>query len=262
MDSSRADVGGDLGTVAGWLRDARPRGLTVLTGAGVSTGSGIPDYRGPQGVWTRDPEAERLADIEVYLSDADARRRSWQRRVEHPVWEARPNPAHRALVDLERAGILGTLVTQNVDGLHQAAGSDPSRVVEVHGSVRDVICVDCDHRAPTRAAFERITAGEQDPSCPDCGGILKTDTVFFGQPLDPADVERAERAALGCDVFLAAGTSLQVYPVAMLPAIALRAGARLVICNGEPTPFDAEADAVLLGDVTEILPALAEQATS
>lgn len=241
------------------MRSLGPCGLTVLTGAGVSTRSGIPDYRGPDGVWTRDPEAERLADIRHYLADPDIRRRSWKRRKEHPVWEATPNPAHRALVDLERAGLLGTLVTQNVDGLHQAAGSDPERVVEVHGSVREIVCLDCDHREPTRTAFERIAAGEDDPPCPDCGGILKTATVFFGQQLDPADVERAERAAVDCELFLAAGTSLQVYPVALLPGLALRAGARLVIVNAEPTPFDRDADAVLIGDVTEILPALVER---
>lgn len=244
----------DLETVAGWLRGAGDGGVTVLTGAGVSTGSGIPDYRGPQGVWTRDPEAERLSDIGYYLADRDIRVRAWRRRMESPVWEAEPNAAHRSLVELERRGLLGTLVTQNVDGLHLRAGSSPERVVEIHGSVREVRCVDCDLHGPTRDVFARIEAGEDDPRCRSCGGVLKTTTVYFGEPLDPDDVARAEAAASRCEVFLAAGTSLQVHPVAMLPVVAVRNGARLVIVNAEPTVLDGVADAVILGDVGDVLP--------
>lgn len=247
-------VGDRIDEARDWLREAGA--VTVLTGAGVSTDSGIPDFRGPKGLWTQNPEAERLATIGVYLSDPDARRRAWQWRRSHPAWDAEPNAAHRALVDLERSGRLHTLVTQNVDGLHQAAGSDPDRVVEVHGSMREVVCVDCDHAEPTRDVFVRVEAGEEDPACPACGGILKTATIFFGQALDPRDIERAEEAARECDLFLAAGTSLQVYPVAFLPEIAKSAGARLVIVNGEPTPFDDLADAAIHGGVGDILPVL------
>lgn len=250
----------DVDRVARWVREARPvdgrGGVTVLTGAGVSTDSGIPDFRGPDGLWTRNPEAERLATLEVYLRDADVRRRSWRWRIEHPAWQAEPNPAHRALADLERVGRLRAVVTQNVDGLHQRAGNDPDRVVEVHGSMREVECVDCDFEGPMSAALARVEGGEDDPDCPGCGGILKAATVYFGQALDPADIERARRAAEVCDLFVAAGTSLQVYPVAHLPGIAAQHGARLVIVNAEPTPYDTAADAVLRGGVGEILPAL------
>lgn len=250
----------DLTTVAGWVRDARPvdgrGGVTVLTGAGVSTDSGIPDFRGPDGLWTRDPDAERLATLDAYLGDPEVRRRSWRWRLHHPAWEAEPNPAHRAIVDLERAGRLRAVITQNVDGLHQEAGNDPDRVVEVHGSMREVECVACDHRGPMRDTLERIGRGEADPDCPSCGGILKATTVYFGQALDPADVDRARREAEACDVFVAAGTSLQVYPVAHLPSIAAQNDAKVVIVNAEPTPYDGVADAVLRGGVADILPAL------
>lgn len=254
-----ADVA-DLDVVAGWVRDARPSegvgGVTVLTGAGVSTDSGIPDFRGPDGLWTRNPEAERLATLGVYLRDEDVRRRSWRWRKEHPAWQAEPNAAHLALVDLERAGRLRAVVTQNVDGLHQRAGNDPDRVVEVHGSMREFECVSCEHRGPMVDALARIEAGEDDPDCPSCGGILKAATVYFGQALDERDVGRAHRETRACEVFLAAGTSLQVYPIAHLPAVAVENGARLVIVNAEPTPYDDRADAVLRGGVADILPAL------
>lgn len=245
--------------VRGWVRAARQGhdgGVTVLTGAGVSTDSGIPDFRGPDGLWTRDPEAERLATLDVYLNDPDVRRRSWRWRMEHPAWDAEPNAAHRALVELERAGRLQAVVTQNVDGLHQQAGNDPERVIEVHGSMREVECVGCDHRAPMATALARIEDGEEDPPCPDCGDILKAATVYFGEALDERTMDRAREATAACEVFIAAGTSLQVYPVAFLPSVARHHGAKVVIANREPTPFDGVADAVLRGGVGEILPAL------
>lgn len=230
--------------------------VTVLTGAGISTDSGIPDFRGPNGVWTKNPEAEKQATLSHYVSDPEVRRRAWQGRLRHEAWSARPNPGHEALVNLERAGRLHTLITQNVDGLHQRAGSDPSRVVEIHGTIHEVMCLACDDRAPMEVALERVRLGEDDPACRSCGGILKSATISFGQSLDQMALSRAEEAALECDVMLAVGTSLGVYPIASVVPIAHAHGARVVIVNGEPTPFDHLADAVVGGSISEVLPRL------
>jgi NAD-dependent deacetylase len=243
-----------IAQAAGWLD--RARAVVVLTGAGISTDSGIPDFRGPQGVWTKNPKAERTSHIQHYVTDPEVRRMAWQQRLAHPGWTARPNPGHLALVALERRGTLHTLITQNIDGLHQAAGHDPDRVVEVHGTMREVVCLDCDERAPMQRALDRVRAGEEDPTCRSCGGILKSATVSFGQSLVPDDLRRAERAALACDVLLAVGSPLTVYPIADVPRLAKSAGARVVVVNGEPTAFDDEADAVLRGPISDILPRL------
>ncbi|HET6744451.1 MAG TPA: Sir2 family NAD-dependent protein deacetylase [Candidatus Limnocylindria bacterium] len=243
-----------LTQVAGWLR--RAERVVVLTGAGISTESGIPDFRGPQGVWTRDPKAEARADIRYYVSDPNLRRQAWQGRLNHPARDAQPNAGHRALAELERQGRLLLLITQNIDGLHLAAGSSPDRTVEIHGTMRDYICLDCGSRGPMADALGRVRAGEEDPACRDCGGILKSATISFGQSLVPADLARAEKAAAASDLFLAIGTSLTVYPVAWLPERALSAGARLVILNAEQTPLDDRAHAVLRGQIGEVLPDL------
>jgi NAD-dependent deacetylase len=243
-----------LTQVAGWLR--RAERVVVLTGAGISTESGIPDFRGPQGVWTRDPKAEARADIRYYVSDPRVRRQAWQGRLNHPARDAQPNAGHRALAELDRQGRLLLLVTQNIDGLHLAAGSSPERTVEIHGTMRDYACLDCGARGPMAEALDRVRAGEEDPACRECGGILKSATISFGQSLVPAELARAEAAAAACDLFLAVGTSLTVYPVAWLPERAMRAGARLVILNAEPTPLDDRAHAVLRGQIGEVLPEL------
>jgi NAD-dependent deacetylase len=243
-----------LAEVRGWLAAARH--VVALTGAGISTDSGIPDFRGPQGVWTRDPKAERMATLDAYMSDPDLRRHAWRNRVEHPAWAAEPNAGHRAFVELQRAGILDTLVTQNIDGLHQAAGLDAARVVEIHGTMREVTCMSCGERAPMERALERVRAGEEDPPCRTCGGILKSATISFGQNLVVEDLERAAAAAQRCDLLLAVGTTLAVYPAANLVPMAKAAGARVVIVNGDPTEMDDLADAVLRGRIGEVLPAL------
>ena len=228
--------------------------IVALTGAGISTESGIPDFRGPQGVWTTNPKAERLSNIHHYMSDPEVRRLAWQSRLEHPAWHATPNAGHRALVDLERRGTLYALVTQNIDGLHQLAGHAPEKVIEVHGTMRDIRCMACDWRGPTGPVLDRVRAGEDDPPCETCGGILKSATISFGQSLEPDVINRAMRAAERADLLLAIGTSLQVYPVAGAVPLAKAAGARVVIVNAEPTPFDDIADAVLRQPIGEILP--------
>jgi NAD-dependent deacetylase len=230
--------------------------IVALTGAGISTDSGIPDFRGPQGVWTKNPKAEKLSNIHYYMSDPEVRRLAWQSRLEHPAWQATPNAGHRALVDLERAGKLHALVTQNIDGLHQRAGNSPDKVIEVHGTMREVMCMRCGWRAPMESALERVRAGEDDPPCTHCGGILKSATISFGQALVPEVIERAMQVAEEADLLLAVGSSLQVYPIAGAVPAAKSAGARVVILNAEPTPFDAIADAVLRAPIGEVLPIL------
>jgi NAD-dependent deacetylase len=243
-----------LSTVRSWIEAARR--LVVLTGAGISTESGIPDFRGPQGVWTRNPEAEKQSTIQHYVADPEVRRRAWRSRLDSPAWAAQPNAGHRALVTLERRGKLDTLITQNIDGLHQAAGSSPERVVEVHGTMREVVCLACGERAAMERALARVRAGEEDPPCRTCGGILKSATISFGQSLVAADIARAERAARQCDLLLAIGTKLSVWPVAGVVPVAKDAGARVVILNAEPTDMDGLADAVLRGSIGEVLPRL------
>jgi NAD-dependent deacetylase len=249
----------NVSRVAASIADARD--IVVLTGAGISTESGIPDFRGPQGVWTKNPAAEKQSTLQHYLADPEVRRQAWRARVDSPIFEAEPNAGHRALAELDRQGRLHTLITQNIDGLHQKAGVDPSRVVEIHGNVREWACLTCGARGPMAKALERVRNGEDDPPCPSCGSIIKSATISFGQALVPAYIERAEEAALAADVLLAVGSTLQVYPAAGVVPLAKQAGARLVIVNDQPTPFDAIADAVLREPIGTVLPALVGKVT-
>jgi len=243
-----------LDTLATWVREADA--IVILTGAGISTESGIPDFRGPNGVWTKNPDAEKTATLSHYVEDPDVRRQAWRNRVESEIWSAQPNAGHRALAELERKAQLHTLVTQNIDGLHQAAGTTPEKVVEIHGSVHGAKCLECGWRGPMDETLDRVRAGEEDPECLECGGMLKSATISFGENLVPEDLLRAEAAASDADLFLALGTSLGVYPAAGLPEIALSRGARFVVVNGEPTPFDPAADAVSHARLGDLLPAL------
>ena len=230
--------------------------LVVLTGAGISTDSGIPDFRGPQGVWTLNPKAERMSDIRYYRSDPEVRRLSWQSRLAHPAWTAAPNSGHRALVDLEKRGKLRALITQNIDGLHQRAGNSPGLVIEVHGNLHKAICLSCGWRGAMQAVLDRVRNGEEDPSCATCGGILKSDTISFGQALVPEVIERAMNSAAEADCLIAVGTSLQVYPVAGAVPTSKAAGATIIIVNAQPTPFDDIADVRLSQPISEVLPVM------
>jgi NAD-dependent deacetylase len=245
-----------LAEVGQWLRSAGA--VTVLTGAGISTDSGIPDFRGPAGVWTTNPRAERLSSLSDYLADPAVRIEAWKERQRHPAWTAEPNAAHRALAALEAAGPVRALVTQNIDGLHQSAGSE--NVIEIHGTVWWAVCLDCGVRTPMADVLARVEAGEPDPPCLDCTGIQKSATISFGQSLDRDVLGAAARAAASCDLLLAVGTSLQVHPAAGLCDVAVSAGARLVIVNAQPTPYDAVAAAVIRQPIGDVLPRLAETA--
>jgi NAD-dependent deacetylase len=237
-----------------WIDGAQR--VVVLTGAGISTDSGIPDFRGPQGLWTKNPLAEKMSNINYYLADPEVRKLSWQNRLSSPAWSARPNAGHLALVHLEQRKKLHALITQNIDELHQIAGNSPDKVIEVHGTMRKVMCWDCGMRAPMQKALDRVRAGEADPKCRECGGILKSDTISFGQQLVPEVIDRAMRVAGEGDVFIAVGSTLQVYPVAGAVDVAREAGAKIVIVNAQPTPFDDVADAVFDGSISEVLPAI------
>ena len=244
-----------------WVEDAQR--VVVLTGAGISTDSGIPDFRGPQGVWTRDPAAEKLSTLQHYLADRDVRKAAWRSRLTHPAWHAKPNAGHLALVALEHRGKLHALITQNIDELHQVAGNSRERVIEVHGTVHKVTCWSCGWTGPMQPVLERVRAGEQDPACERCGGILKSATISFGQPLEPHVIERAMQAAQEASVFLAVGTSLQVFPIAGALPAARAAGARIIIVNAEPTAMDELAHALLPGAISALLPRiLAPQPTA
>ena len=240
----------------------RARRIVVLTGAGISTDSGIPDFRGPNGVWTRNPQAEKSSDIRHYVADPDVRRAAWRHRLDTPIWTAEPNTGHEAIADLERQGRLHALITQNIDGLHQAAGNDPDRVIEVHGTVRFTRCLSCGDARDMREALDRVRAGDADPPCLVCGGMIKSDTISFGQSLVPEVIDRAMRVAAQCDLLLAVGSMLSVYPVANCVPIASRAGATVVILNGGPTEMDDVAEFVIHAQISDALPMLIRNSPS
>ena len=205
--------------------------VTVLTGAGISTDSGIPDFRGPKGIWTLNPAAERLSSYDDYVRDPQVRRRAWQARRTHPAWTAEPNDGHLALVALEKRGKLDSIVTQNIDGLHQRAGS--REVLEVHGSIRTAECLACGEQALLDQAA---------PRCPRCNAIMKPGVVMFGELLPAGAMERAAELARTAGLLLVVGSALEVYPVAGLPEETLSAGGALAIVNRGPTPYDHRAD--------------------
>jgi NAD-dependent deacetylase len=228
----------------------------ALTGAGLSTASGIPDFRSPGGRWAR----YRPVPIQDFLASEDARRAYWEYKGE--TWklirEAEPNPAHRALCELARAGRLDLLVTQNVDGLHERSGFPPGRLVAVHGSDGAVVCTRCGARSPREPAQRQWESGTAVPRC-GCGGPLKPATISFGQELVPGDLERALRAAASCALFVAAGTSLVVGPVNRMFDAALRAGATTAILTASETPYDDRCHLKLAGPVERLLPELARR---
>ncbi|MEU9409360.1 Sir2 family NAD-dependent protein deacetylase [Streptomyces sp. NPDC048281] len=230
--------------------------VALLSGAGISTDSGIPDYRGPNGLWRKDPEAEKLVTYEYYMGDPEIRRRSWQMRRGNRTLQAEPNAAHRAVAELERSGVPVRVITQNVDGLHQLAGMPARKVLELHGSARSVLCTKCGARGSMADALARVEAGEDDPPCLECGGILKSATVMFGEQLDPVVLGEALAVSKACTVFIAVGTSLQVHPAAGLAGVASDHGARLIVVNAEPTPYDELADQVVREPIGTALPQL------
>ena len=234
--------------------------LLAFTGAGISTESGIPDFRGPNGVWTRVDPSEFTFD--KYVSRAETRIRSWEMRKDSGVLDATPNAAHRALVDLWKAGVLLGVVTQNIDGLHQAAGLPEEAVVELHGNVRTVDCLECDASWPTPEVIARVDGGETDPHCPVCGGIIKVSVISFGQAMPAHEMHRAGEMATVSDAVISIGSTLSVYPAAYVPLEAKETGSAYVIVNQGPTEQDHVADVVVEGAAGEVLTALVEALVS
>ncbi len=249
MDTADRDA---IARARSWI-DAAER-VVVLTGAGISTESGIPDFRGPQGVWTRNPEAERQSTLQHYLADPEVRVGAWQARLNSSAWNAKPNRGHRALVALEQRGKLHALITQNIDGLHRSAGNRAERIIEVHGTMHRAVCMGCGARTPMPAVLQRVRDGDADPACLACGGILKSDTISFGQMLVQEVINRAMGAVADAHVLLAIGTTLQVYPIAGAVPHAKEVGARVVIVNDQPTPMDDLADALIRTPIGDALP--------
>jgi NAD-dependent deacetylase len=246
----------DIRTAAAIIGDAER--LVVLTGAGVSTESGIPDFRSPGGIWSKyDP---REFTFDRFCASAEVRRGYWEMGASlYPLLrDAAPNTAHRALAALERRGGLERIVTQNIDGLHQKAGSSPERVIEIHGTALAVTCLTCGWRTDRDTIQTRFAAGDVDPRCA-CGGLLKPATVSFGQAMPERETAQAFTDARAADAFLVVGSSLVVYPAASLPGVAVERGAPLVIVNREETPYDPYAAVVLHGSAGESLGAIAAE---
>jgi NAD-dependent deacetylase len=242
-----------LAPVAKLIGDSKR--MVVFTGAGISTESGIPDYRGPNGVW----KTNRIPTAESVATDRAGREQRWQEhRRRYPVMRSRePNEGHRAIADLERDGRVTAIITQNIDGLHQKAGSAPERVLELHGSSHRLRCTNCGREYDSGVILERIENGETDPRCVVCGGILRSSTVLFGEPLPEETLRRAVEASANADLMLVVGSSLVVKPAAQLPVVAKKRGAGLVIVNREPTPLDDIANAVVRGEAGPVLSTLA-----
>ena len=249
-----SDDPADNGAVPEWVRGVRT--VTVLTGAGISTDSGIPDFRGPLSGLHNQTNAPPT--YQAYVSDVGVRRKSWRTRVTHPAWKAKPNVAHRALLDLSKS-VETWVITQNIDGLHHKSGVPADRVLELHGTMFRTVCVGCGDQRPMADVLVRVEAGEDDPACEICGGILKSATVMFGETLDSDVFTRAVKVAGGCDLLLAVGSTLVVEPAASLCKIAVTVGAALVIVNRDPTPYDRMATAVIREPIGVALPRITAQ---
>lgn len=250
MEPSPATAGSStpgLAEALPWLRHSRR--ILVFSGAGISTELGIPDFRGPNGVWkTTDPARYT---IQNYVRDRSVRVERWRARLEGRFSDAQPNAAHLAVTRLQRAGLAPVVVTQNIDGLHQKAGT--VNVIELHGTSSQAMCLDCDRRMPIEVALDRVREGDEDPRCELCGGLLKTATISFGQPLMAGDMDRALEEARLCDVCLTVGSTLSVWPAASVPVEAVREGARLVIVNQGVTDLDGMATLILSGGAGAVM---------
>lgn len=233
---------------------AQARRIVGFTGAGISTESGIPDFRSPNGVWANN----RMIQYQEFISSRADRIEAWRQKA--LAWpemrEAQPNAGHQAFVELERRGQLLALITQNIDGLHQRAGHDPAKVIELHGTTTEAVCLSCAARIPMDEAVACINAGDLAPECKKCGGFLKAATISFGQAMPLEEMQRAAEACYACDVFIAVGSSLVVHPAAAFPALAKQAGAHLIIINRDPTPLDDIADLVVNEEIGKVLPQL------
>jgi NAD-dependent deacetylase len=236
---------------------ASARNIVAFTGAGHSTESGIPDFRGRDGIWTKyDPDD---FTYQKFLNDPEARKRIWRgMSMFGKVGQVEPNPGHYALAELDGLGKLDCVITQNVDGLHQKAGVPDKKVIELHGTTRYVKCLSCGKRYPSEEIAKKLEEGMEDPVCDDCGGMLKPAAVFFGEPMPMRETAEAQRRSQGCDLMMVLGSSLVVYPAAYMPAYAVESGAKLVIVNLDPTPMDEYSQVCIYEMVGQVLPRIVE----
>ena len=234
------------------------RKLVVFTGAGISTESGIPDFRSPGGIWSRfDPED---FTYQKFVADPEARRKQWRMLGEgHLTTDAKPNPAHYAIAELDRLGKLDCVITQNVDNLHHKAGVPAEKVFELHGNVQWAICLNCGQRYPFEHIKARLEGGEEIPECEQCQGMLKPDAVLFGEQLPAAVLQEASQRSSDCDLFIVVGSTLVVYPAAYMPIYAVRGGAKLIIVNLSDTPMDAEAAVLIRAKAGEAMSQIVER---
>jgi NAD-dependent deacetylase len=243
----------DIHEISRWIANAGR--IVGFSGAGISTESGIPDFRTPGGIWS----TNRIIDFEEYCSSRSARVESWKQKF--AIWpamrDAQPNAGHHAFVELERQGKLIAMITQNIDGLHQRAGQSSDLMIELHGTMVDAQCLTCGDRTPMDVVLDRVSSGDESPECHDCGGLLKPATISFGQAMPAREMERAMGACMECDLLIAVGSSLVVHPAAALPLLAKHHGARLVIVNRTATPLDDMADAVVRDEIGAVMPVLA-----
>jgi NAD-dependent deacetylase len=243
-----------IGAVRGWVDESTR--IVVLTGAGISTDSGIPDFRGPQGVWTKNPMAEKLSNIHYYMADPEVRKASWKARMDHTAWNAKPNAGHLALAALEKRGKLHALITQNIDELHQMAGNSPQKVFEVHGTMRKGVCMSCSMTAPMQKALDRVRAGEDDPAVPQLRRHPQERHHLLRPGLVPEVIDGAMRAAARPTCFSPSAPACRSI---RSPARCRRRAPRvrkIVIMNAEPTPFDDLADALFHDSISKVLPQL------
>ena len=231
---------------------AKAEAITVFTGAGMSTESGLPDYRGDNGMWSR----FKAVTIQEFLASEEKREGYWAYKLFFMEYlkKAQPNAGHHAIVDLERLGKLKGIITQNIDGLHAMAGSSKEKILQIHGTNRETVCLKCGEILPWKHVYERLKAGEKVPLCRKCQGLLKPNTISFGQALVPEVLEDAAQWARECDLLLAIGSTLIVEPAASLPMLAKRSGATLVIITLSETPLDGVADLQFWGKAGEVLP--------
>ncbi|EFA22467.1 SIR2 family NAD-dependent protein deacylase [Bifidobacterium gallicum] len=241
--------------------------IAVLTGAGISTSAGIPDFRGPDGVWTKHPDQMSVYDIDRFLGNKEDREYSWRWQKESPVWTAQPGAAHKALVDLEQAGMLKLLATQNFDALHEKAGNSPSKIVNLHGTIGTSHCMTCHAKYDTAAIMDELDE-HPDPHCRrplpyrgnmPCNGLIKTDVVYFGEALPEGAMERALKAATEADELWVIGSTLEVFPAASVVPVAAQAGTPITIMNMGKTQFDYLADRLIREDIAVALPELVRQ---
>ncbi|MBW2596443.1 MAG: Sir2 family NAD-dependent protein deacetylase [Deltaproteobacteria bacterium] len=250
------DLGAKIAAAAEMILASRR--LVVFTGAGISTESGIPDFRGPGGIWTRfDPDD---FTIQKFLRSEETRRKQWKILIEGGLFSnVRPNRAHLAIAELEEIGKLNCIITQNIDNLHQKAGNSPDRIFELHGNMQWVKCLDCDERYTVEYIKKKLKSGIEVPECEMCHGILKPDVVFFGEMLPTEVLDAATAYSMHCDLFLVVGSSLVVQPAALMPAYAKEAGARLIIVNIGDTPYDSQADILIEGKAGDVMSKIVEK---